>query len=183
MTEIIKSNNDSPLDNFSNCHEGIISHLNEFGQITDLIKAATSARKIADDTVTFFRVAVFDHHAEEERDLFPAVLANAKPGEEQSVVQMMIDGLIAEHREIESQWSRIEPKLVKLAKGHLIEIDDTAVQRLVTQYTAHARLEEREFLPLAEKILGRKDPELATLGLALHTRHVIRAARRGLRGS
>lgn len=175
--------NDHPLDNFSNCHEGIISHLNKFEQITNFVEAATSARKIAEDTIAFFRAAVFDHHAEEERDLFPAVLASAMPGEEQSVVQMMIDGLIAEHREIESQWSRIEPKLVKLAKGHLIEIDDTAVQRLVTQYTAHARLEEREFLPLAEKILGRTDPEMAKLGLALHTRHVVRAARRGLRGS
>lgn len=175
--------NDHPLDNFSNCHEGIISHLNKFEQITNFVEAATSARKIAEDTIAFFRAAVFDHHAEEERDLFPAVLASAMPGEEQSIVQMMVDGLTAEHREIESQWVRMEPKLLRLAKGHLIEIDGAAVQKLVAQYTAHASMEEREFLPLAEKILGRTDPEMAKLGLALHTRRVVRAARRGLRGS
>jgi hemerythrin-like domain-containing protein len=183
MTTDSNLSSNSPIDSFSNCHDGIISHLNRFGEIISLVKAATSARKIAEDTVAFFRVAVFDHHSEEERDLFPAVLANAEPGEEQSIARTLVDGLTAEHREIESQWVRLEPKLVKLAKGHIVEIDEAAVQKLVDQYTAHARLEEREFLPLAEKILGRRDPKMAALGLALHTRHAFRAARRGLRGS
>ena len=131
----------------------------------------------------FFKEAVFDHHSEEEKDLFPAVLANARAGDELSVVQMMVDGLIAEHREIETLWAHLEPGLVKFAKGHIVEIDEKAVQKLVAQYTAHAKLEESEFLPLAEKILGRNDPKMADLGLSLHTRHVFRAARRGMRGS
>lgn len=177
------SDGGSPLTNFSNCHEGIVSHLKTFSEIPDLVKAATEARKIAEDTVKFFKETVFDHHSEEERDLFPAVLANASAGDELNIVQMMVDGLIAEHRDIETLWARLEPGLVKLAKGHIVDFDEKSVQKLVAQYITHAKLEESEFLPLAEKILGRNDPKLAELGLSLHTRHVFRAARRGMRGS
>ena len=38
-------------------------------------------------------------------------------------------------------------------------------------------------LPLSAQILGRRDGKMASLGLALHMRHVLRAAKRGLRGS
>jgi hypothetical protein len=55
--------------------------------------------------------------------------------------------------------------------------------RLTSKYSAHARLEEDEFLPLAEAILDRNSADMAALGLALHTRHVVRDWRRGLRGS
>jgi hemerythrin-like domain-containing protein len=176
-------NNDSPLTNFSNCHEGIVSHLNIFKELPALVDSAAGARKIASETLKFFREAVFDHHSEEEKDLFPAVLENAMSGEELNTVQMMIDRLVVEHREIEALWTHLEPGLAKLASGHLVDVDAVAIEKLVAQYTAHARLEESEFLPLAEKILGRNDRKMADLGLSLHTRHVFRAARRGMRGS
>ncbi len=40
------------------------------------------AAAIAEDALNFFRPAVFDHHIEEEKDLFPAVLAATIAGEE-----------------------------------------------------------------------------------------------------
>jgi hypothetical protein len=46
------------------------------------------------------------------------------------------------------------------------------VQRLVTEYTAHASYEETDFLPLSETILGRNSNHMAALGLSLHMRHV-----------
>ena len=64
-----------------------------------------------------------------------------------------------------------------------LNIDAADLHRLVADYTAHAGFEEVEFLPLAQTILGRHSGDLAELGLALHTRHVVTAARRGLRGS
>ena len=51
------------------------------------------ARKIAAEAVRFFRSAVFEHHTEEERELFPAVLANASPGEERDKVKVIVDRL------------------------------------------------------------------------------------------
>ncbi|MEO7940506.1 MAG: hemerythrin domain-containing protein [Burkholderiaceae bacterium] len=182
-TANVSSGDTSPISNFSKCHEGILSHLQALGELPALLEPALRAREIAEQTLQFFRPAVFDHHIEEEKDLFPAVLAAAAQPDERAKVQAMINSLTADHRVIEAIWRELEPQLQKVAHGQLSSIDVASVERLVGQYKAHAHLEEEQFLPLAETILGRKDPKMAELGLALHMRHVVRAARRGLRGS
>ena len=141
------------------------------------------ARQIAQQTIDFFHEAVFAHHTEEEKDLFMIVLAKAEAGEEHERVRRLVDQLTAEHRDIEAQWRQLEPHLKKLLKGDAAEVDGAAIERLVRQYQQHARIEETELLPLSAAMLGRESADLAALGLALHTRHVVRAARQGLRGS
>ena len=177
------SSDTSPISNFSKCHEGILSHLQSLSELPSLLEPAARAQEVAEQTLRFFRPAVFDHHIEEEKDLFPAVLAAATQPEERAKVQSMVTSLTADHRVIEAIWRELEPQLQKVARGQLAQLDVASVERLVGQYNAHAKLEEDQFLPLAETILGRKDPEMAQLGLALHMRHVVRAARRGMRGS
>ena len=83
----------------------------------------------------------------------------------------MVDQLTREHRDIERQWSTLEPQLKKLAKGQPVEIDPQAIASLVAQYKAHAEFEEAEFLPLSARILGRDSDHMAALGLSLHMRH------------
>lgn len=173
---------DSPLTDFSSCHEGIVARLKTFGELPALVAPAARVREIAEETLQFFQGAVFDHHVEEEKDLFPAVLAAAE-GEERDKVRAMVKEFTTEHRAIEALWAELEPQLEKLAKGKLGELDGAAVADLVSMYRAHARLEESEFLPLAEKILGRNSAEMAALGLSLHTRHVFRSWRRGIHAS
>ena len=136
-----------------------------------LLAPAQRARAVAEDIVKFFRAAAFEHHEEEEQELFTAVLADARPGEERERVQAMIALLTREHRDIEKQWNALEPQLKKLAKGQAVDIDPQAIASLVAQYKAHARFEELEFLPLSEKILGRNSDHMAALGLSLHMRH------------
>ena len=81
---------DVPLNNFSHCHAGILRHLDTFGELPALLAPAQRARAVAEDIVKFFRAAAFEHHEEEEQDLFTAVLADARPGEERERVQAMI---------------------------------------------------------------------------------------------
>ena len=162
---------DEPLNNFSQCHAGIVRHLDAFGELPALLVPARRARQIAEDIVGFFRSAAFEHHQEEERELFPVVLQHAEKGEERAIVQRMVDALTREHRDIERQWLALEPALKKLARGQPVDVDPQAITDLVAQYKAHARLEELEFLPLAEKILGRNSNHMAALGLSLHMRH------------
>jgi hypothetical protein len=59
-----------------------------------------------------------------------------------------------------------------VAKGQDASLDENALARLVQHYREHALLEENEFLPLAETILGRNSNHMAALGLSLHMRHV-----------
>lgn len=165
---------DAPLLNFSNCHAGIISHLKTFAELPALLGPAEKARKIAEETLGFFREAVFEHHAEEEQDLFPAVIASAVRGEERDRVQVMVDQLTAEHRTVEAAWTKLEPELKKVAKGHASELNVAGVEHLVHHYLAHASFEEEQFLPLAHTILARNGNHMEALGLSLHMRHAPR---------
>ena len=173
-TPPIDEASDAPLLNFSNCHAGIISHLKTFGELPALLAPAARARTIAEQTLGFFRDAVYEHHAEEEKELFPAVLASAVKGEERDRVRVMVDQLTAEHRTVEAAWSKLEPELKKVAKGHSSELNVAGVEHLVESYLAHARFEEEHFLPLAHTILARNGNHMEALGLSLHMRHAPR---------
>lgn len=162
---------DTPISNFTNCHSGIVKRLNALDELPALLAPAARARQIAEQSLEFFREAIFEHHLEEERELFPAVLASAQPGEEHERVKAMAKRLTEEHRMVEALWKRLEKGLKQVAKGQSTELDVDEVQRLVTEYTAHATYEEAEFLPLAEQILGRNSNHMAALGLSLHMRH------------
>ncbi len=164
-------NTDAPLTNFAHCHEGILKRLNALDELPALLEPAARARQIAEQSLEFFREAIFEHHLEEERELFPAVLASAQPGDELEKVKAMVKRLTEEHRMIEALWKRLEKGLKPVAKGHSTDLDVAEVHRLVEEYTAHARFEEAEFLPLSEIILGRNSNHMAALGLSLHMRH------------
>lgn len=163
----------SPIEDFSQCHAGILGHLQALGTLPALLEPAARARQIAVDTVSFFREAVYEHHAEEEKELFPAVLASATAGDERERVMALVNTLTAEHRQVEAAWTKLEPKLKALAKGHDSDVDGADIQALVDAYQAHARFEEAVFLPLSQTILGRNSNHLAALGVSMHMRHAM----------
>jgi len=162
---------DEPIQDFSQCHVGILNQLDMLGQLPALLDPAARAREIAGQALEFFKDAIFEHHLDEERELFPAVLASATQGDESDLVQLMVDRLTKQHRELEALWKRLEPGLRKVAHGQSSDIGVDRIQQLVTKYRAHAEFEEREFLPLSQTILGRNANHMAALGLSLHMRH------------
>lgn len=162
-----------PLDRFSQCHTGILRQLQALDGLPALARAAVQARQGADETLRFFRDVVHEHHAQEEQELFPAVLASATAGDERTRVQRIVERLTQEHRQVEAAWAQLEPALKALAKGRDAEVDAAAVATLVRDYQAHAAFEEREFLPLSETILGRNGNHMAALGLSLHMRDAL----------
>lgn len=160
-----------PIADFSDCHVGILRKLDLLGELPGLLAPAARAREIAEKAVEFFREAIFEHHLDEERELFPAVLASAQKGDEHGKVAALAKRLTDEHRELEATWKRLEPGLKRVAKGQAGDVDIADIERLVAQYRAHAQFEESEFLPLSQQILGRDSHHLAALGLSLHMRH------------
>ncbi|NIC42186.1 hemerythrin domain-containing protein [Aquabacterium sp. A08] len=162
---------DEPIQDFTQCHAGIVRKLDTLAELPALLAPAARAREIAEQAVDFFREAIFEHHLDEERELFPAVLASAEKGAEWTRVQAMVQRLTDEHRALEQVWKRLEPGLKKLAKGQPADVDVAAIDQLVGQYQAHARYEEAEFLPLSQTILGRNANHMAALGMSLHMRH------------
>lgn len=171
-----------PLDRFSQCHSGILRQLEALDGLPALARAASQARHTADETLRFFRDVIHEHHQQEEQELFPAVLASAKAGDERTRVQHIVEQLTREHRQVEAAWATLEPALKALAKGRDAEVDEGAVAALVRDYQAHAAFEEREFLPLSETILGRDGNHLAALGLSLHMRDALPEALKRFQG-
>ena len=161
----------APLTSFSQCHAGITAQMAVLNELPALVEAAHRAREVARGTVALFEQSVFAHHADEERELFPAVLRSAADGEERQRVQQIIEQLVSEHRALEGLWKRLEPSVNAIANGRLGEIDAGLAHHLSRGYLQHARFEEDEFLPLAERILRRDGNHLAALGLSLHLRH------------
>lgn len=162
---------EAPLTGFSQCHAGITAQLEALAGLPALVEAAQRARAVAAGTVALFKDAVFEHHAEEERALFPAVLRSALPGAERERVQAMVGQLTAEHRTLEALWKRLQPSVDAAAHGRAAQVDSGLAHHLVRGYLQHARFEEQEFLPLAATILGRNGNHMAALGLSLHLRH------------
>jgi hemerythrin-like domain-containing protein len=163
---------DQPINEFTQCHVGILSKLDILGELPALLEPAARARDIAKKAVNFFREAIFEHHLDEERELFPAVLESAEKGTERDQVQAMVEQLTAEHREMEATWKQLEPGLKKVAKGDVAEVGVADIQNLIAQYHAHARFEETQFLPLSQVILKRNANHMDALGMSLHMRHV-----------
>ena len=164
-----------PIHSFSRCHESIRAQLQSLSQLPQQAGATPQARLAARQVLQFFRTVMFDHHGEEEKELFPAVLAASNPAE-YGGLRALVDLLTAEHRRIEALWRALDPGLERFAEGDPAPLDDAGLTDLITRYDAHASQEEAQFLPLAESILGRKDSSMASLGLSLHMRHQLRAA-------
>jgi len=163
---------DDPVTGFAHCHTGLVRRLRTLGELPDLLAPAARARALAESSVAFFREAIFEHHLDEERELFPAVLASATPGEERQRVQALVDRLTQQHRLLEAQWKTLEKDLRRIAKGQDSDLDGADLLRLVGEYQSHATFEESDFLPLAQTILGRNANHMEALGLSLHLRHV-----------
>lgn len=170
--EKIQVEPETPIGGFSRCHVGILSGLASFGELPALVRAAERSRAVAAATLALFDDSILEHHADEERELFVAVQRSAAAGPESDLVQAMVQRLSGEHRTIEALWKRVKPGVKLAASGEPVELDAASLTELVSAYSAHARFEEREFLPLAQQILGRDSNHLAALGIALHLRHV-----------
>lgn len=162
---------DRPLEGFSDCHAGILSRLESFAELPGLADAVARCRRVATRSLETFEEIVLAHHADEERELFPAVLRSARPGQEYQRAEAMVSRLTGEHRSIEAIWNKLKPSVKSAAAGKPVEVNWHSVDALVRAYTHHAAFEELEFLPLAREILGRDSNHMAALGLSLHLRH------------
>lgn len=163
---------DNPLNEFAGCHEGIIENFKQLQRLLALLEESPDSseiRPLAKALRKFYRDLVLVHHAEEEQELFIAVMDAATDKEEASLARGYIKQLVAEHRELEAMWQQIEPAIKRLSKGKSAELDAMIAGKLAEQYLAHAEFEEQYFMPLAARILSAND--LSALGLSLHMRH------------
>lgn len=161
---------DGALAGFSECHHDFVAQLHSALYLPELVTAAAKASAMAKDLLKMFSEGVAVHHAEEERELFPAVLRAAQPGAEFEQVREMVAQLVREHRDMEARWAELQPAVEAVSRGQSPALNAALIEDMVQHFFAHAHFEEEHFLPLAQKILARHGEAMAALGRTLHER-------------
>lgn len=120
----------------------LITHLDKFGPDTE-------ARSLAREIVVFFTGTARQHHEDEERHVFPPMLAG---GDEQ--ITQVVCRLQQDHGWIEQDWLEIEPQLDAVAMG-MSSYDLDELRAAAEVFTAlsqeHIALEESLIYPQARK--------------------------------
>jgi hemerythrin-like domain-containing protein len=152
------------IADFSKSHANIMARLMTFCGLPAMLEDPAAARMLAADAVQFFREVVMGHHIDEERSLFPTMLARTQ-GEELQSVRALVDRLTKEHRQLEANWAQLEPVLTQIADGESFDLDSTAIEAMVLDYAAHAAFEEAGFLPLCKTVLERTKDQVSMADL------------------
>jgi hemerythrin-like domain-containing protein len=164
---------DQPLQMLSACHQRAGKQIGTLRRLLEHLPAHgadAQARDAAQAVMRYFDIAARDHHADEEEDLFPALLESIA-GSDAVCLRELTDALRAEHRELERGWAALRPQLAAVAAGQSVALDRGAAEALMHGYQAHIVREDSELLPLAERLLDA--PLRDRLGAAMRQRRGI----------
>jgi hemerythrin-like domain-containing protein len=160
---------DDPLEMLLACHGRIeaqcdtlhrlVAHLTSHGKDAQAHQAARAILR-------YFDTAGRHHHEDEERDLFPQLLATRN-----QTACTLVARLLEEHQTIEAKWQKFRPHVSSIADNRSDRLDAQIAKRFISLYTQHIALENAELLPLACSLLNAK--QLRLLGHSM-------AARRGV---
>lgn len=123
--------------------------------------ADMQAQQAAGAILRYFMTAAPHHHEDEEADLFPLIRTHAEAAGNGRVT-VLLDNLLAQHRDMEAAWRDLQPWLEALARGELQPYATERLEKFAGLYLAHIQHEEQGLLPYARATLT--PAQLATLG-------------------
>lgn len=159
-----------PLEMLSACHLRIEQRCSTLRRLCAHLAARGAdeeARTAAAGVIRYFETAAIDHHADEEEDLFPALI-ESMAGSDAVCLRELTRGLTAEHRELEAGWRLLRPELERIVASEGASLDPSNVEGFVGLYERHIAREESELLPMAARLLS--DDELDRIGRAMRER-------------
>lgn len=159
-----------PLEMLAACHGRVQSQCETLNRLVVHLGhhgADLQARQAAAAVMRYFDTSARHHHADEEVDLFPALL-ESMAGSDAVCLRELTASLTADHRELEQCWSHLRRQLEQVAAGHAASLAGDEVADFVDLYQRHIAREESDLLPMAQRLLG--DEELDRIGLAMRTR-------------
>jgi hemerythrin-like domain-containing protein len=165
---------EAPLEMLAACHGRVERQCQTLLRLVPHLAANgpdQAAREAAQSVMRYFDTSARHHHADEEEDLFPALLQTASDAG-LTPLRELIDALRAQHRELEQVWGQLRRKLEGILIGTTSELAADEVGRLVELYRGHIACEEEELLPLAARLL--RDSQLDIVGRAMRLRRGIK---------
>jgi hemerythrin-like domain-containing protein len=162
-----------PLEMLAACHLRIEQRCATLRRLAPHVAAKGAdpeAREAAARVIRYFDTAAIDHHADEEEDLFPALI-ESMAGSDAVCLRELTHALTSEHRQLEDRWRVLRADLERIVANDGATLDPAAVEGFVGLYERHIAREESELLPMAARLLG--DDELDRIGRAMRERRGI----------
>jgi hemerythrin-like domain-containing protein len=163
---------EAPLEMLAACHGRIrdkCATLSRLKAHVATVGADAAAGGAARAIMRYFDTAARDHHEDEERDVFPALI-ESMAGSDPVCIRELVDSLEHDHRELERLWRKVRAWLVAIDAGQaaagIPEVDS-----FLDLQERHAAREDQELLPMAERLLGTA--ELDQIGRAMRLRRGI----------
>ena len=153
---------DTPFEALDACHREVLRALDA---MADLIRHVDDrgvdehARRVAHDIHLFFSTTAVNHHLDEERHVFPRLLASA----DAELVQVT-QRLQQDHGWLDEDWMELAPQLDSMARGytwHDLDVLRHGLDVFRALYLDHVRLEESLIYPEAR--LRLSDLDLLTM--------------------
>ncbi|NYT59385.1 hemerythrin domain-containing protein [Alcaligenaceae bacterium] len=164
---------EAPLEMLSACHHRIERQCNTLRRLEPHLRehgADEDARNAASRIMRYFDTSALQHHADEEQDLFPALL-ESMAGSDPVCIKGLTEGLANDHRKLEAGWRQLRKVLAQVADGVSVELPADTLDAFVSLYERHMKLEEEELLPMAARLLS--DADITRIGLAMRQRRGI----------
>lgn len=146
---------EQPFEMLEACHERVQRMLRLLARLREHLArhgADEQARQAARDVMRYFDQAAPQHHLDEERHVFPPLLACGDPA-----VVAVVQQLQADHRAMEARWALARQVLEAVVAGTGGVPDasqDTQLAAFATLYDAHIAQEEGVAYPAARQSLG-----------------------------
>ncbi|MHB1321221.1 MAG: hemerythrin domain-containing protein [Acidithiobacillus ferrivorans] len=159
---------DDPVGLLRACHERILGHCETLERLAEhlaRVGADSEARLAATRIRRYFHVAGPAHHADEEKQLFPWLLAQP---DFPPMLRAAVRNLTAQHRELEAAWRVLDADLAAVESEEQPEA--LHLEPFISMNRAHVVLENGEIFPVAEKLL--EEGEARRLGAAMAKRRV-----------
>lgn len=155
---------EQPFAMLEACHERVQRTLDLLGRLRLHVQAQggadESARQAARDVLRYFDIAAPLHHEDEERHVFPLLMARGAPE-----IQAVVQRLRQDHIHMAADWAAARVPLQALAEGEgqgFSAADGALFDRFVQRYAGHIQQEETGAYPAALQLL---DPSaLALIG-------------------
>ena len=150
---------EAPFEMLTACHERVERMLDLLSRLLAHLTAQgcdEQARSAAADVLRYFDLAAPQHHLDEERHVFPAVLAL-----QEQPLRQLVERLQREHLEMERLWAFVRQTLERVTRGDaqswtpLSDADKTAMATFSAIYQDHIRDEEGLVYPAAQQTLEK----------------------------
>jgi hemerythrin-like domain-containing protein len=159
-----------PLAMLYSCHRSVLRHCAGLRRLALYIAefgCDREAQVVSHGLLLFFDNEVPRHYADEEDDLFPALI-ESMAGSDAVCLHDLTRQSARQHQELALKWAALRVPLEEIAAGLSTLSPGSSIESFARQWYDHIGLEESELLPMASRLLT--DEELARIHRGMQER-------------